>query len=41
MKNVIEYNKEMQSIVLEHVSLDTWEGCNYVHLVEEFDGVKN
>ena len=41
IKNVVENDKEMQVIVLEHVSTDAWEDCNYVHLVEEFDGIKN
>lgn len=41
IENVISNNKEMQIIVLEHVSKDAWDNCNYVSLVEEFDGIKN
>jgi len=38
MKNMINKNKEMQIIVLEHVAVDAWKDCSFVHLVEEFDG---
>lgn len=41
IENILENGKEMQVIVLEHVSTDAWENCNYVNLVEEFDGVYN
>lgn len=41
MGNITNEGKEMQVIVLEHVSIDAWENCNYVNLVEEFDGIKN
>lgn len=41
IKNVIANNNEMQVIVLEHVSVEAWEGCNHIYLVEEFDGIDN
>jgi hypothetical protein len=41
IENVTKSKKDMQIIVLEHVSIDAWENCKYIHLVEEFDGVKN
>ncbi len=41
IKNVQKNKGEMQVIVLEHVSREAWEGRENVHLVEEFDGVKN
>lgn len=41
IKSVITNNKEMQVIVLEHVSIEAWKNCNHIYLVEEFDGVNN
>lgn len=41
MDNMIQNNNDMQMIVLEHVSIDAWVNCHYVHLVEEFDGEIN
>jgi len=41
IKNVQKNEGEIQVIVLEHVSSEAWEGRENVHLVEEFDGVKN
>ncbi|MGB8453157.1 MAG: DUF3732 domain-containing protein [Anaerocolumna sp.] len=41
IKNVQKNKGEIQVIVLEHVSNEAWEGRENVHLVEEFDGVKN
>jgi Protein of unknown function (DUF3732). len=41
IKNIQKNNGEIQVIVLEHVSSEAWEGRENVHLVEEFDGVKN
>ncbi|MBN2836507.1 MAG: DUF3732 domain-containing protein, partial [Candidatus Delongbacteria bacterium] len=39
--NVINEEQHFQIILLEHVSLDAWEGCSNVHLVEMFDGLTN
>lgn len=39
--NVIDDEQHFQIILLEHVSLDAWEGCSNVHLVEIFDGTNN
>ncbi len=39
--NIIEEEQHFQIILLEHVSMDAWEGCSNVHLVEMFDGLTN
>lgn len=36
--NVKNSGKEFQMILFEHVSPDAWRDCEYVNLVEEFDG---
>lgn len=40
INNVKKSKYDMQVIVLEHVSVDAWENCEYVHLVDEFDGIE-
>ena len=39
--NVLKENQSFQIIVLEHVSVDAWDKCNNINLVEIFDGVEN
>ena len=39
--NVIDEEQHFQIILLEHVSMDAWEGCSNVHLVEMLDGLTN
>lgn len=40
--DIIRKNEdEFQIIVLEHVSVDAWEDCEHVNLVEVFDGIEN
>ena len=38
---IMKEKKHFQVIILEHVSEDAWKECEYVHLVEIFDGVDN
>ncbi len=38
---ILKQKKHFQMIMLEHVSVDAWLDCEYVHLVEIFDGVNN
>ena len=40
-ENILNDNKHFQIILLEHVSIDAWAGCNNIHLVEIFDGIDN
>ncbi|MDF2543587.1 MAG: hypothetical protein K0S47_3305 [Herbinix sp.] len=40
-KNILQDKHHFQIILLEHVSVDAWEGCNHIHLVDTFDGDKN
>lgn len=39
-KNISKNKYDYQMIVLEHVSIDAWEGCEYIHLVKIFDGIE-
>jgi hypothetical protein len=39
-ENINKNKYDYQMIVLEHVSIDAWEGCEYVHLVKIFDGIE-
>lgn len=41
IRNIKENKNEFQIIVLEHVSTDAWDGCEYVNLVDIFDGIEN
>ncbi len=41
INNIRNNKNEFQVIVLEHVSTDAWDGCEYVNLVDIFDGVEN
>ena len=36
-ENILNDNKHFQIILLEHVAIDAWAGCNNIHLVEIFD----
>jgi len=38
---ILEKEKSFQLIVLEHVAESAWQDCQYVHLVEVFDGIEN
>lgn len=39
--NIRKNEDEFQIVVLEHVSVDAWEDCEHVNLVEVFDGIEN
>lgn len=39
--SILEQKKQFQLIILEHVSEEAWRECEYVHLVEIFDGEEN
>lgn len=41
LASILEQKKHFQLIILEHVSEEAWRECEYVHLVEIFDGEEN
>lgn len=40
-ENILKDNHHFQIILLEHVSMDAWNECDHIHLVEIFDGTNN
>lgn len=39
--NILNEKQHFQIILLEHVSIDAWEECEHIHLVEIFDGINS
>lgn len=41
LDNILDKDMHFQIILLEHVSVDAWDGCKHINLVEIFDGEEN